>query len=91
MHEINRIFKNLPSDVKNDMRAIKDASSSVTFKIMTLNINLEEIYRDAFCQKKLRSKKIYFYRIHYPIRCENKHCLPSNDLQVSKSWKIISN
>ena len=56
MHETNRVFKNLPSDVKNDMRAVKDASSSVNFKIMTLNINLEEIYRDAFCHKKLRSE-----------------------------------
>ena len=59
MHEINRVFKHLPSDVKKDMRAVKDASSSVTFKIMTLNINLEEIYRDAFFEKKLRSKKIF--------------------------------
>ena len=48
MHDINHIFKILPSDIKNDMRSVKELAQNVKFRAMTLNVSLEEIYKEAF-------------------------------------------
>ena len=52
----NQIYKNLPSSAKHDLKGVNDAVSSPQFKFMVLNLNLEELYHEAFVQKNLKSK-----------------------------------
>ena len=58
----NQIFKGLPSAVRHDLKSFNEMASSPQFKFMVLNLNLEELYHDAFVQKNLKSKNSIILR-----------------------------